>query len=400
MAAVAALTVAVTLGAGLSASAAAPCAGAVRGDVVAVMPLVRLAPDDAAAMLDASGYAVPAPRYGVGLYRVVYRTPGADGEPTRASGLLVLPDGGGRRLRVVSYDHGTMVSKDDAPSVDDSDARAAAVLFAVRGYAAVAPDYLGLGVGPGHHPYMDAASEASASLDMLRAARTVAARHGRSLERGVLVTGFSQGGQAAMALTRTLQSGADRYFRAAAAAPVSGPYAVEHEEIPAAFDGRLDPKEATFYFGYWITAMNRRYGLYGSPSEVFRAPYDRTVEGLYDGLHSDAQVFAGVPGTLEELLTPRFLAWMRAPSGALARALRDNDGTCGGGPLGVPVRLYAARGDRDVAIGNARGCVAALGRGGTAATLTDVGDVTHFPSQRLAMPRIAEWFGVGWPAAG
>jgi acetyl esterase/lipase len=363
-----------------------------RGQVLSSALVAHLSRAATAGALDDAGYEAPPPRYGLDEYRVVYRTVGVDGEARRASGLVVLPDGGGRELRVVSYDHGTMAAKDDAPSVDHNAGRAAAELFAARGYAAVAPDYLGLGLGPGRHPYMDAATEASASLDMLRAARAVAAEHGRGLRPDVLVTGFSQGGHAAMALAGVLRQGGDPYFRAAAVAPVSGPYDVEHAEIPASFDGRLDPKEAVFYLGYWTTAMNRRYGLYDRPSQAFLPPYDRTVEELFDGLHSDEQVFTGLPDTLQELLTPRYLDWLRHPDGALARALRANDTTCGGWRPGVPVRLYAARGDRDVAIANSRSCQDRLAADGVRADLVDVGDATHFPSQLLAIPQVADWF--------
>jgi hypothetical protein len=46
---------------------------------------------------------------GIDAYRVVYRTVGPDGGPTTASGLIVLPRTDSRRLRVVSYEHGTLV---------------------------------------------------------------------------------------------------------------------------------------------------------------------------------------------------------------------------------------------------------------------------------------------------
>lgn len=48
---------------------------------------------------------------------------------------------------------------------------------------------------------------------MLRAARQFAPRRGRTLERDVLVTGFSQGASAALGLARALQDGADPWFR-------------------------------------------------------------------------------------------------------------------------------------------------------------------------------------------
>jgi len=92
------------------------------------------------------------------------------------------------------------------------------VLLAGVGYAAVEPDYLGLGVGPGHHPYLDLESETTASVDMLRSTQVVASRAHRRLEPTIMVTGFSQGGQAAMALARALQQGAGPHLHLGAVA--------------------------------------------------------------------------------------------------------------------------------------------------------------------------------------
>jgi dienelactone hydrolase len=128
-----------------------------------------------------------------------------------------------RRLRPLVWEHGTLATRAFAPSVGvESDASAVALLLASAGYAAVAPDYVGLGAGPGLHPYLHVASEVSASVDLLRAARTFTAGRHRRLDRRVLVSGFSQGGQAAMGLGRALQEGADRRFALGALAPVSG----------------------------------------------------------------------------------------------------------------------------------------------------------------------------------
>ncbi len=346
-----------------------------------------------AGYLRQGGYSAPAPRYGVDQYRLVYRTVDAQSRPTTASGLVVLPAGGARTLHTVAYEHGTLVTRTDAPSVDDSDARVSPTLFAGRGYAAVAPDYLGLGKGPGFHPYMDTATETTASVDMLRAARAFAAGHGRTLDGQVLVTGFSQGGAAATALARALQDGADPRFRLSALAPVSGPYDVQHAEIPAALGARtLDPKEAAFYLAYWTVSMNRLHRIYDAPAHAFLPPYDTTMEKLFDGLHSEQQVFTGVPATPEGLFTAEFLHRLQHPSGALLKAMRDNDGTCTGWTPKAPVHLYAARGDRDVAIANSRHCQAAFRAAGADVPLTDVGDVGHFVSPLKAMPPVAAWF--------
>lgn len=365
-----------------------------RGQVVSAERIAHMSAAATGRYLSDGGYDAPAPRYGVDQYRLVYRTVDADGRATTASGLVVLPDSPARALHTVAYEHGTLVTKTDAPSTDESDARVSPTLFAGRGYAAVAPDYLGLGKGPGFHPYMDTATETTASVDMLRAARAFAAGRGRTLDGRVLVTGFSQGGTAATALARALGSGADPRFELAGLAPVSGPYDVQHAEIPAAFgdDPTLDPKEAAFYFAYWTVAMNRLHHFYDAPSQAFLPPYDTTVEGLFDGLHSQQQVFTQLPATPEQLLTPEFVRRLLHPTGALLEAVRDNDTTCSDWTPKAPVHLYAARGDKDVAIADSRHCQAEFRASGTDAPLTDVGDVGHFVSPLRSMPLIAAWF--------
>jgi hypothetical protein len=58
----------------------------------------------------------------------------------------------------------------------------------------------------------------------------------------------------------------------------------------------------------------------------------------------------------------------------------------------VPIRVYAAHRDRQVAFANSRHCVAQLRARGTDAPLVDVGAVDHFPSTLRATPRVLRWF--------
>jgi predicted esterase len=339
------------------------------------------------------GFMTAAERDAVDLYRITYRTITPTGRPTTATGLLALPlDGRHTALPTVEYTHGTMAHRGDAPSVTDGPDRGVAVMFAGQGFAAVAPDYLGLGLGPGVHPYMDLASETSASVDLLRAARSVVAEHGRKLDGRLLATGFSQGGVAAVGVARAVQDGTVPGFRLTGLAPVSGPYDVSGEELPAAFDGRLDPQIATFYLAYFITAWNRLHPLYSSPSQAFRAPYDGTVTQLFDGDHTDEQILAGLPATPTDLLTPGFIAKLTHPTGAFAAALRTADSACNGWTPRVPVHLFAAEGDRDVAYGNAVACDNELRAHGADVSLTDVGDVDHNHSALRSYPVILRWF--------
>ena len=365
-----------------------------RGAVVSVVPVVSFPAPALAAALKSIGLGSWSAlvRYGVDGYRVIYRTISVDGRPTTASGLIVLPRRPARSLRVVEFGHGTQVPRRDAPSFNpESDGQLAGLVAASAGFAAVAPDYLGLGAGPGHHPFLHAASEASASLDLLRASLTIAARHGRHLDPRVFLTGFSQGGQAAMALGQALQNGADPRLRLGALAPVSGTYDMGHAELPAIFSGQIAPTSATYYLPYLLLAWNRIYHLFQRPAQAFRAPYDHTMPVLYDGDHTDNQIQAGLAPTVGALLTPRFLRLLHHPAGALLRGLQINDATCGWHP-NVPARLYAARADRDSVLANARHCQAALAAHGAHVPVIDVGPVDHNTSLALALPQLLAWF--------
>ncbi|GAB1509950.1 alpha/beta hydrolase [Actinophytocola sp. KF-1] len=371
------------------AAVAAPPPAAVDDHTRATL-LGSMSRQEVAAYLTGHGLDAGTVRNDVDLYLSRYWTTGADGRPTTASALTVLPRTGARSLRTVTWLHGTRVYRGDTASRSDNLDRAAAVLFAAGGDAVVAPDYLGLGTGPGTHPYMLARPTVTATVDAMRAGRAIAARSGRWLDREVLVSGFSQGGQAAMLVGRALRS--SREFELGAVAAIAGPYDIRGEELPAALDGRLDGVSAVVYLGYAITAWNRSQKLYDTPSEAFRAPYDQVVDALFDSDHQEADVVRALPATPQELFTDAFLARLAHPTGALAEVLAANDDPCRWRPR-VPVRLYAGRADRDVVFANAESCASDLrAHRARDVRVVDLGDLDHFGSARAALPAIArEW---------
>ncbi|MFI9046247.1 alpha/beta hydrolase family protein [Streptomyces sp. NPDC053427] len=363
-----------------------------RGALLSLTPLGSLNRDEVIARARKSGLDAGTARHGVAAYRLTYRTVTPNGRPTTASGLLALPLAGGRHLPTVVHAHGTLAYRGYAPSVfAEGPDRAVSLLYASAGRAAIAPDYLGLGTSPGRHPYMDARSAASASLDMLRAARSAAPKRGASLESKVSVTGFSQGGQVAMELGRVLERGADPSFRLGMLAPVGGPYDLDGSELPGMFDGRVDPRSAVFYLSFFLTAQNRLHPLYADPSEVFRAPYADRVEDLFDGEHPAEDIAGKLPDRLEDLLTDDWYSKLRHPSGALLEALHANDRTCDWTPdRAIRITLYTATGDRDVPLANTRSCAGELARHGAKATVVDQGrDADHYTSFLRSAPSIA-----------
>ncbi|MFH9619476.1 lipase [Streptomyces pratensis] len=370
-----------------------------RGTLVSAEKLYTLAtPADVAAELAEAGFERGTVRHGVVAYRLVYRTVDAYGHPTTASGLFVLPLMSEKRLRPVSFAHGTGAHKDDSPSMRRAAfVSAPVVAHAAAGAAGVAPDYLGMGEGPGLHPWMDIGSETTASLDMLRAARAFAPRTGRVLERDVMVTGFSQGASAALGLGRALEAGEERWFRLGALAPVSGAYDFGGTELPALLRGDVNEKDGVVYAAYALVAFNRLHPVYDSPGEVFEQEYADGIEALFDGAHTGEQLMRGTPETLDELLTDHGRALLEHPTGGLADALRTTDAVCTDWVPDAPVRLYMAAGDEQAVTGNTEYCRAALQRNGVDAPVVDLGEVDHQGSRHLgsnvsATSAIVRWF--------
>ncbi|AZG47366.1 hypothetical protein D7316_03975 [Gordonia insulae] len=204
-------------------------AGALAATLIAVSALVS-AP--ASAGSQQTGLATAVSQIGgewgglTGVYRISYRTIDARGEDVAASGIVRLPSGprppGG--WRIVSWAHGTSGLGPDCGLTGSADLiRGTAPAIAAlnrAGYAVVATDYIGLGPGSTTpHPYLQTWSEATAVVDIVRAARSVFA----GLSRTWAVGGSSQGGHAALGAGHiAAQYAPDLDFRGTAAlAPAS-----------------------------------------------------------------------------------------------------------------------------------------------------------------------------------
>jgi len=146
-------------------------------------------------------------------YRIMYVSRGALGAKVFETAMVYLPAAGrvprGGRP-VVAWDHGTAgVSDSSAPSrypwLYPEPVSAPWDWYAQwvgklgrMGYVVVCPDYEGLGT-PGLHTYLHAAAEGRATIDGVRAARSLAAKLDVSTSKRWGVAGHSQGGQAALA---------------------------------------------------------------------------------------------------------------------------------------------------------------------------------------------------------
>jgi hypothetical protein len=196
-----------------------------------------------------------------------------------------------------------------------------------------------------------------------------------------MITGFSQGASAGLGLGRALQDGADPWFRLGALAPISGAYDFGGAALPSVLDGEL-------------ARLNPNHQL---GAKIVKAPYARTIEGLFDGRHTGDQVFSGLPRSINGLLTPFGLNLLRHPSGGLASALRSADSVCQSWTPRAPIRLYYATNDEQAVNASTFHCQAAFAAHGAHVPKINVGTADYQGSRHLGSnvagtAQIVRWF--------
>lgn len=218
--------------------------------------------------------------YSVDVYEILYMTSLPDGTPVQASGLYFVPKGAKGKLPVVVYHHGTQVEKSREAGALSGE-QAISTGYCATGYTVIMPDYIGLGKGEGLHIYQHEGSEAQASIDLIRAVRELNKELGITTRDDIMITGYSQGGHAAMSLHKVIQEKYSTEFKVLASSPMSGAYDMAGVQSEVMFK----PYKYQGYLPYLLFSYNRVYKLYPDINKVFKAPYDSLLPPLYDGSH-------------------------------------------------------------------------------------------------------------------
>ncbi|MCB0763543.1 MAG: hypothetical protein KDB84_02480 [Flavobacteriales bacterium] len=313
--------------------------------------------------------------YPVEVHRLVYNTVDAHGAPTLASGAIVVPVQNACYHALAAYMHGTILNREDVPSRLSGEIIVGYFLGSA-GYVAVLPDYLGLGDGPGRHPYVHARSEATACVDMLRAAREYCDQHGTLLNGQLFLAGYSQGGHACMATHKYIQEEVGGEFTVTASAPCSGPYDVSG--VQAEVMVSPDPYPAPYYLPYVIFSYGYVYpDLYSDISEVFKEPWATTLPPLFQGNNGSGAVDAVMPDVPSTILQDSVLQnFSTMPDHRMRVALREND-LYDWAPL-APVKMIYCQGDNHVFYRNSIVALDAMQANGAQQVSTmDLGGLDH-----------------------
>ncbi|ALW85655.1 hypothetical protein AUC43_11480 [Hymenobacter sedentarius] len=312
-------------------------------------------------------------RYPIRVYRLTYHTRTPEGTETTASGAVLVPVAT-MTLPVLSYQHGTLApsSEGQAPSyyATGSDVWSVVSVLASTGYVVSAPDYLGYGASKSlPHPYEQAASLASASADMLRAAHEFCQQQKVTLNQKNFLLGYSEGGYATMALHKLLEEKYATTLPVTASAPGAGAY---HKSAFARYIlSATQPLSFLSTYVWVLCTYDRIYALNRPLSFYYQEPYATQLQ---------ADPFAAVPSQQAQLFTPAFRqAVLNNSDAPLAATLTAND-IYDWQPR-APLALFHGTADDYVPFFNSQDAYDAMQkRGATQVELHPIAGGNHFSS--------------------
>ncbi|MBX9766491.1 MAG: hypothetical protein K2X47_04390, partial [Bdellovibrionales bacterium] len=336
--------------------------------------------------------------FGLAFYKINYETKDPHGVMVPVSGLMIVPRWTFRRdFSMIAYHHGTTTHKNAVPSnTKDRETILIGLIFGLAGYVVVAPDYIGLGDSPGLHPFLHVETQAGATIDLIEEAKTIAAKEGIRLNGQLFLTGYSQGGHAAMSTHWLLEKNLSFFNRVmnrssvTASSPMAGPYDLSDSSVVGALTSPSDNTSA--YVSYLTLAMNDVYRIYSNLREMYLPPFDSRIPQLLDGTRTLSEVAAALPPIPQQFLQPHFVhGVLTNPNHPFREALALNN-VYNWRPR-APVRLSAGRADKDVPFVNSEIAYTTMRALGATVDLVNVGNnLDHRGAILPAMLGTRKWF--------
>ena len=302
--------------------------------LVSITPLASHSVNVVQAYLNGYGWSYNSPDLNpVSSYKVVYNTTDVHGNPTVASGAVYIPSlSNCNYAPIIAYEHGTEFDRNNVPSKNKYIGRG--IYFSTTGYIAVMPDYLGLGDNAGIHLYQHAETDATATLDFIRAVRTYLDTTSAIslMDNGqVFITGYSQGGHAAMATLKYIEDNSlESEFDVQACAPLSGAFDQTGAQFDLIFDGDSNYYASPF-LPYIIGAYQEAYGnIYQSYDAIYDATHATQIQNYLTSGTYDFSQWLGMLGTnyynfMQDSVLQNILADANRDSHPLNVALRANN---------------------------------------------------------------------------
>ena len=286
---------------------------------------------------------------GVDLYKVGYYIKNK-GKKDLVTGLLAVPVGiDSKALPLLSWQHGTTFTANEAPSgimkddelqakpvgsVYEGQVRSTETLFNVQrfagnGYVVAAADYNGLGDSKTPQYFFVDKPTTKATTGMIDAAKAILQKLGLTTI-GLYLNGWSQGAGSTLFLEKNQEGKGNPITKAAHSSVTNLPVAVSYWFNE--FDG--DPLWLTTCIPMVIGGYQEYYDIHGLMERAIKPEYLRTAERIYEGKINWDKVGAprnpgegllGLPKTGKELLTAKFLRDFNEGKGEFYKRIQENN---------------------------------------------------------------------------
>ena len=254
------------------------------GDVVSIEQKLDLTPQGLSTFIsNNSGSDTPAHfvnylngfNLGIKAYKITYYTKNEKNVLVKATGLLMYPNVNYKLSTVVS-EHGTTDNRNSVPSNLKGALSVGFVVelsYALNGYIVMAPDYVGMGSGDGIHPYVHYPTEASATIDFIKASNTVLSQMNVKRYNEYFLAGYSQGAHAAMSTLKSLSISNPNNLKFKYAYMGDGPYDFSGVTLQkGVIDKQIYPF-SSFLANVVNTCNNLGYSVYNNVSDVISPEY-------------------------------------------------------------------------------------------------------------------------------
>lgn len=284
-------------------------------------------------------------KYDVDIYDITYISHWHDSTEIKASGLVFVPRHANTPLPEVVYHHGTRIQKGREKNIGGEDYLCLGL--AVDGYLVLQPDYIGLGYGDKFHLYQQYKSLGQSSADMIYAVRELNDTLHIQLNQQLFLTGYSEGGYAAVAANKFIQEYCPD-LKVTATAGNSGAYDMGGVQSEVMFRKYPNPH----YLPYLLNGFNEVYHIVPDINKVYKSPYDTIIPKVFSGNHTMHDIDKILPEVPKDMVRDTFVnLYLHDPNFPMHRALQDNS-LCHWKPQN-PIQLCYCNKDEQVNYQNA-----------------------------------------------
>ena len=259
--------------------------------------------------------------YNIKSYSIVYETIDQFGQVTQASGSVVIPDDNNFAYPIYLFGHGTQIRRASAPSMNGFNVLN--MWVSTAGYIFVEPDYLGLGISEGLHPYHLKDVTASTMIDMLYASKKLCSQLSDVANNEQLfIAGYSEGGYAAMATVKEIEDNFSD-IDITMSFPMAGAYDLSGTMV----DLMLSEEEYAdpFYLPFFVLSYIEKYNL-GTLDMFFKSEYAQGFPEWFNGEHSGGYINSFLPSIPIHMMLPEVVEEFEInPDFEFKLRLQDND---------------------------------------------------------------------------